>query len=322
MREEQARRLIVKLRNELGPLIVRALDDDDITEIMLNPDGLIWTEGHTTGLKVIGRMDAAQAEALIGTVASSVSTTVTRSSPIVSGELPLNGERFEGMIAPVVASPTFTIRKRAIAVYSLDDYIRSGVISASVASALRVALKDRQNILLCGGTASGKTTLANALIAELATIAREQRVVIIEDTTEIQCAQENAVVMRTSDEVDMTRLLRSTLRMRPDRIIVGEVRGGEALTLLKAWNTGHPGGIATIHANGALAALPRLEQLIAEATTAPMGRLIAGSIDLIVSISKTESGRRVSELVAVDDFMGGRYLTRTIEQKGKPIYAA
>ncbi|WP_195822620.1 P-type conjugative transfer ATPase TrbB [Roseobacter sp. MH60115] len=322
MRDEQVRRLIAKLRNELGPLILRALDDDDITEIMLNPDGLIWTEGHTTGLKVIGRMDAAQAEALIGTVASSVSTTVTRSSPIVSGELPLNGERFEGMIAPVVASPTFTIRKRAIAVYSLDDYIRSGVISASVASALRVALKDRQNILLCGGTASGKTTLANALIAELATIAREQRVVIIEDTTEIQCAQENAVVMRTSDEVDMTRLLRSTLRMRPDRIIVGEVRGGEALTLLKAWNTGHPGGIATIHANGALAALPRLEQLIAEATTAPMGRLIAGSIDLIVSISKTESGRRVSELVAVDDFMGGRYLTRTIEQKGKPIYAA
>ncbi|WP_299681330.1 P-type conjugative transfer ATPase TrbB [uncultured Roseobacter sp.] len=322
MRDEQVRRLIAKLRNELGPLIVQALDDDNITEIMLNPDGLIWTEGHRTGLKTIGRMNAAQAEALIGTVASSVSTTVTRSSPIVSGELPLNGERFEGMIAPVVASPTFTIRKRAIALYSLDDYIRSGVISASVASALRVALQDRQNILLCGGTATGKTTLANALIAELATIAREQRVVIIEDTTEIQCAQENAVVMRTSDDVDMTRLLRSTLRMRPDRIIVGEVRGGEALTLLKAWNTGHPGGIATIHANNALAALPRLEQLIAEATTAPMGTLIAGSIDLVVSISKTENGRRVNELVAVDDFQGGQYRTRIIEQKEKPIYAA
>lgn len=322
MRDEQTRRLIAKLRNELGPLVVRALDDDDITEVMLNPDGCIWTEGHTTGLRVIGRMDAAQAEALIGTVASAVSTTVTRSSPIVSGELPLNGERFEGMIAPVVASPTFTIRKRAVAVYSLDDYIRSGVISATVASALRVALRDRQNILLCGGTASGKTTLANALIAELAVIAREQRVVIIEDTTEIQCAQENAVVMRTSDDVDMTRLLRSTLRMRPDRIIVGEVRGGEALTLLKAWNTGHPGGIATIHANNALAALPRLEQLIAEATTAPMGTLIAGAVDLIVSISKTESGRRVNELVAVDDFVGGQYRTRIIEQKEKPIYAA
>ncbi len=316
------RRLIAKLRNELGPLIVRALDDDDVTEIMLNPDGLIWTEGHRSGLKTIGKMDAAQAEALIGTVASSVSTTVTRSSPIVSGELPLNGERFEGMIAPVVASPTFTIRKRAVAVYSLDDYIRSGVISASVATALRVALRERQNILLCGGTASGKTTLANALIAELSVIAREQRIVIIEDTTEIQCAQENSVVMRTSDDVDMTRLLRSTLRMRPDRIIVGEVRGGEALTLLKAWNTGHPGGVATIHANNALAALPRLEQLIAEATTAPMGALIAGSIDLIVSITKTEYGRRVDELVAVDDFLGGQYRTRTIEQKEKPIYAA
>ncbi|WP_300064540.1 P-type conjugative transfer ATPase TrbB [uncultured Roseobacter sp.] len=322
MREEQVRRLIAKLRNELGPLIVRALDDDDVTEIMLNPDGLIWTEGHRSGLKTIGKMDAAQAEALIGTVASSVSTTVTRSSPIVSGELPLNGERFEGMIAPVVASPTFTIRKRAVAVYSLDDYIRSGVISASVATALRVALRERQNILLCGGTASGKTTLANALIAELSVIAREQRIVIIEDTTEIQCAQENSVVMRTSDDVDMTRLLRSTLRMRPDRIIVGEVRGGEALTLLKAWNTGHPGGVATIHANNALAALPRLEQLIAEATTAPMGALIAGSIDLIVSITKTEYGRRVDELVAVDDFLGGQYRTRTIEQKEKPIYAA
>lgn len=322
MRDEKARRLIAKLRNELGPLIVQALDDDDITEVMLNPDGLVWTEGHTTGLKVIGRMKIAQAEALIGTVASSVSTTVTRLSPIVSGELPLNGERFEGMIAPVVAAPTFTIRKRAITVYSLEEYIRSGVLSPAVADTLRAALRDRQNILLCGGTASGKTTLANALIAELATIASEQRVVIIEDTKEIQCAQENAVIMRTSDDVDMTRLLRSTLRMRPDRIIVGEVRGGEALTLLKAWNTGHPGGIATIHANSALAALPRLEQLIAEATTAPMGRLIAGSIDLIVSISKTENGRRVNELVTVDDFTGGQYCTRTIEQKEKPIYAA
>jgi type IV secretion system protein TrbB len=315
MREEQARRLVAKLRNELGPLIIAALDDDDITEVMLNPDGTVWTEGHASGLRKIGGMDAVRAEALIGTVASSVATTVTRSSPIVSGELALNGERFEGMIPPVVAAPTFTIRKRAIAVYSLNDYVASGVLSSAMAGYLRAALKERQNILLCGGTATGKTTLANALIAELVHIARDQRLVIIEDTTEIQCAQENAVVMRTSDEVSMTRLLRSTLRMRPDRIIVGEVRGGEALTLLKAWNTGHPGGIATIHANNARAALPRLEQLVGEATSAPMGALIGGAVDLIVSITRTEKGRRVSELLAVEDFVNGAYVVREIDLK-------
>lgn len=322
MRTEHERRLVAKLRNELGPQITQALQDDDITEVMLNPDGMVWTEGHATGLKMIGKMEAAQAEALIGTVASSVSSTVTRSSPIVSGELALNGERFEGMIPPVVSAPTFTIRKRAIAVFSLDDYVHSGVISPSVAETLRLALRDRQNILLCGGTASGKTTLANALIAEIAQVAPKQRLVIIEDTTEIQSAQDNTVVMRTSDDVDMTRLLKSTLRMRPDRIIVGEVRGGEALTLLKAWNTGHPGGIATIHANSAREALPRLEQLVGEATRAPMGALIAGAIDLIVSITKTERGRRISDVVAVDDFMGGEYRTRTIKQKEKPRHAA
>ena len=315
MEQEKKRRLKNKLSIELGALIVSALDDDDIIEIMLNPDGTLWTEGHVSGFVQIGVMSALDAEAVIGTVAASIGSTITRSSPVVSGELPLNGERFEGLIPPVVPAPSFTIRKRALAVYSLEDYVQQDIMSAAMANRLRTALLERRNIVLSGGTGTGKTTLANALIAELSSIAADDRLVIIEDTAEIQCIQRNAVIMRTSDDVTMAQLLRSTLRMRPDRIIVGEVRGGEALTLLKSWNTGHPGGIATVHSNTADAALTRLEQLVSEATSAPMQALIGEAVDMVVSIEKTEKGRRVRQLLEVEQYVGGDYKTRAIGEK-------
>jgi type IV secretion system protein VirB11 len=319
--QEKRQRLIDKLSVELGPKILEALDDEDIIEVMLNPDGVLWTEGHNSGFCRIGEIAALNAEAIIGTVAASVGTTITRTSPVVSGELPLKGERFEGLIPPVVPSPAFTIRKRAIAIYSLKDYVNQGIMSPDIANRLRTAILARKNIVLSGGTGTGKTTLANALIAELASLTPRDRLVIIEDTAEIQCIQENAVVMRTSDEVTMAHLLRSTLRMRPDRIIVGEVRGGEALTLLKSWNTGHPGGIATVHSNTAEAALTRLQQLVAEATLAPMGELIGEAVDLVVSIIKTDQGRRIDDLLEVDRFAGGDFLTRTISsEKEKAAY--
>lgn len=321
MEREKKQRLINKLSVEFGPKILEALDDDDIIEVMLNPGGSLWTEGHASGFRRIGEMSALDAEAIIGTVAASVGTTITSSSPVVSGELPLKGERFEGLIPPVVPSPAFTIRKRAIAVYSLEDYVVQGIMTPDIANRLRTAVLERKNIVLSGGTGTGKTTLANALIAELASVAPHDRLVIIEDTAEIQCIQENAVVMRTSDEVSMAQLLRSTLRMRPDRIIVGEVRGGEALTLLKSWNTGHPGGIATVHSNTAPAALTRLQQLVAEATEADMGALIGEAVDLVVSIIKTDKGRQIGELLEVDRYSGGDFMTRSISSdKEKAAY--
>jgi type IV secretion system protein VirB11 len=223
---------------------------------------------------------------------------VTRHKPIVSAELPPRGERFEGLLPPVSRAPCFAIRKPAGRIFALDDYVSSGVVTAEQRQALKDAVASRANIIVAGGTGSGKTTLANALLAEIARL--NERVVLLEDTRELQCAAEDVVALRTQPgSVTLSDLVRSTLRLRPDRIIVGEVRGGEALDLLKAWNTGHPGGIATLHANSAQAALARLEQLAMEACTTPPTALIAEAIDLIVFIQRGgPAGRVVSEIYA------------------------
>jgi type IV secretion system protein VirB11 len=224
-------------------------------------------------------------------------TVVNAEHPILEGELPLDGSRIGGALPPVTANPTFAIRKRAIRLFTLADYVSSGALDPGHAEMLRVAISRRENILIAGSTGSGKTTFANALIREIAAEAgSSERVVIIEDTVELQCAAANRIELRTNECADMTKLLRTTMRLRPDRIIVGEVRGAEALTLLKAWNTGHPGGISTIHANNCLAALTRLEQLIEEAHVRPQPRLVAEAINVVVWIARTSKGRRVQEI--------------------------
>src|SRR6185437_5925389 len=151
---------------------------------------------------------------------------------------------------------------------------------------------------------TGKTTLTNAILAYMTVIASEHRLVIIEDTSELQCAAENAVMLRATDTVTMLRLLKTTMRLRPDRIIIGEVRGGEALALLKAWNTGHPGGVTTIHANSARAALTRLSSLVQEAGVPAQSELIAETINLLVFIVRNSARRRVTELVRVAGYDG------------------
>ena len=141
---------------------------------------------------------------------------------------------------PVALQPSFAIRVPAARVFRLEDYVGGTTMSEAAACALRRAVKSRQNILVVGGTGSGKTTLTNALLAEIAN--EDHRILILEDTRELQCAAKDCVSLRTQASVSMRDLVRSTLRLRPDRIVVGEVRGGEALDLLKAWSTGHPGG--------------------------------------------------------------------------------
>jgi type IV secretion system protein VirB11 len=185
--------------------------------------------------------------------------------------------------------------------------VRSGVMSEQQALTIRSAISSRLNIIISGGTGSGKTTLANAVINEIVKSAPDDRLVILEDTAEIQCTADNAVLLHTSDTVDMARLLKSTMRLRPDRIVVGEVRDGAALTLLKAWNTGHPGGVATIHSNTAMSALRRLEQLTAEASQQPMQEVIGEAVDLIISIERTARGRRVRDVIQVERYAHGQY---------------
>jgi type IV secretion system protein VirB11 len=228
------------LRTALGPAIAGYLEDPSIVEVMLNPDGRLWIDRLSGGLEDTGcRVTPADAERIVRLVAHHVGVEVHAGSPRVSAELPEGGERFEGLVPPVVAAPCFAIRRPAVAVFTLGDYVEAGIMSGDHAELLRTAIRERKNILVAGGTSTGKTTLVNALLAEVAKTG--DRVVLIEDTRELQCAAPNLVALRTKDgAASLSDLIRSSLRLRPDRIPIGEVRGAEALDLLKAWGTGHP----------------------------------------------------------------------------------
>lgn len=300
LRSETHKRGNRMLRTALGPEIQRWLDEADVIEVMLNPDGKLWVDRLQTGMADTGvSLSPDAAERIIRLVAHHVGIEVHAKAPRVSAELPQTGERFEGLLPPVVQAPTFAIRKPAVAVFTLEDYAAAGIMSEMEAAALREAVLSRQNILVAGGTGSGKTTLANALLAEIAKT--DDRVVLIEDTRELQCTAPNCVALRTKDGVaSLSDLVRSSLRLRPDRIPIGEVRGAEALDLLKAWGTGHPGGIGTIHAGSAIGALRRMEQLIQEAVVTVPRPLIAETITVIAVLARTTHGRRLIELAHVE----------------------
>jgi type IV secretion system protein VirB11 len=287
------------LRTALGPAIADYLDDPTIVEVMLNPDGRLWIDRLSGGLEDSGQtMPAGDGERIVRLVAHHVGVEVHAGAPRVSAELPETGERFEGLLPPVVTAPAFAIRKPAVAVFTLDDYVTNSIMTASQAAVLRQAVSARKNILVAGGTSTGKTTLTNALLAEIAHTT--DRVVLIEDTRELQCQTPNLVALRTKDGVaSLSDLVRSALRLRPDRIPIGEVRGAEALDLLKAWGTGHPGGIGTIHAGTAVGALRRLEQLIQEAVVTVPKPLIAETINLIAVLTGRGRERRLSELATI-----------------------
>jgi type IV secretion system protein TrbB len=317
-----AARRLAMLRTALGPEITAALADPLVLEVMVNPDGALRLdrlgEGRTD-TKV--RFDAAQVERIIRLVATHRHAEVHAERPIISAELPFDGqrsgERFEGLLPPVSTAPCFSIRKPAVRIYTLSDYVDDGIISAEAASLLKLAVVDRLNILIAGGTSSGKTTLANALLAEMAYL--DERVILIEDTRELQSPAPDTVALRTRPGVvSMADLVRSTLRLRPDRIIVGEVRGAEVLDMLKAWNTGHPGGIATVHANSAYRALDRLEQLAQEAVATVPRSLIASAIDIVVFIAGRGLQRRVESIARLRglDSTGG-YLLIDLLTPGK-----
>ncbi len=315
-------RLVRKLQDALGDQLCIALEDATVVEIMLNPDGRLFIERLGHGVAPAGAMSTAAAEVVIGSVAHALQSEADDERPIISGELPIGGHRFEGLLPPVVSGPAFTIRRRASRLIPLNDYVTSKVMTEAQASAIRSAIDARMNIVISGGTGSGKTTLANAIIAEIVLSAPDDRMVILEDTAEIQCAAENAVCLHTSDTVDMARLLKSTMRLRPDRIIVGEVRDGAALTLLKAWNTGHPGGVTTIHSNTAMSALRRLEQLTAEASQQPMQEVIGEAVDLVVSIERTGKGRRVREVIHIEGYRNNHYQTEHYAQLDEDSHVA
>jgi type IV secretion system protein VirB11 len=297
---QAAERSARMLRTAMGAAIAEWLVEPAVIEIMLNPDGQLWLDRLGEGLSATGvSMAAADAERIIRLVAHHVGEEAHGGRPRISAEMPLTGERFEGLLPPLVRAPCFAIRKAAVAIFGLDDYVAAEVMSVEQAQILAEAVRRRDNILIAGATSSGKTTLVNALLREIA--GGDDRVIILEDTRELQCTAPNQVALRTKEAVASLRdLVRSAMRLRPDRILIGEVRGSEALDLIKAWGTGHPGGVATLHAGSALGALLRLEQLIQEATVTVPRALIADTVDLIAVLAGRGAQRRLIELARVE----------------------
>lgn len=332
IRDEQHDRLDAKLRREFGHTVLALLADSRTEDIVLNPDSCLWAKRIGTGFERVGQMGPAQASSALNTVAAWHGTVLNHERPILETELPLDGSRFEGIVSPVVRHPIFAIRLRPRKIFTLGDYENTRILTgkddslndvrkrdqfaetirdSSHTEIIRRAIAAKKNILVVGSTGSGKTTLVNAILDALAELAPDDRVISIEDTTELQCNVPNYVDLRSAGDVTMLDCLRACMRLKPTRIVVGEVRGQEAHALLKAWNTGHPGGAATVHANDALSGLIRLESLVAEATSAPQQALIAAAVDLVVFIDEEAgipAGRKVREVALVDGYRDGRYL--------------
>jgi len=307
---EQLRRLDSKLKNEFGMCIVNALENTDVLEICVNSDGRIWLEEKGKRLYDTGeKIPPENLTAALGTIAAMNGMELNESTPVLEGRLPLDGSRVEGAVPPTTrGGPSISIRKHASAIFPLSQYESENRIPKEAADYLREAIRSAKNILVAGGTSSGKTTFVNALIRELLEIAPNDRLIVIEDTQELQCATTNKQSFVTSGNVSMQKLLKTAMRYRPDRIIIGEVRGGEALDLLKSWNTGHPGGLATVHANSAPAALLRLEQLISEVSVTPMQALIAEAINIVVYMKEFgRLGRQETEIISVTGYGEGEY---------------
>jgi type IV secretion system protein TrbB len=334
--DEHHQRLETKLKRELGDQVLALLNEDRTEDILLNPDGSLWAKRMAEGFTRIGELPAAQASSALSTIAAWRGTVLNHEHPILETELPIDGSRFEGIVSPVVRRPVFAIRLRPRRIFPLDEYEASGILSTKDdplnhirrqddflnavrglkhAEIIRTAVRAKKNILVVGSTGSGKTTFVNACLDALASLAPHDRVISIEDTTELQCPVENYLDLRAVGDVTMLECLRACMRLKPTRIVLGEVRGAEAHTLLKAWNTGHPGGMATVHANDAVSGLIRLESLVAEATSAPQQTLIAEAVDVVIFIdeeSELRAGRKVRELLLVTGYANGQYLVEHV----------
>jgi len=328
---DQYARLEAKLKRELGEAILNLLAEEGVEDILLNPDSTLWVKRRGAGFVQAGTMPPATAASALGTIAAWRGTVLNHEHPILETELPLDGSRFEGVVQPVVREPVFAIRLRPRKVFTLDEYETAGILTGMGdisnrarqqedfalavrglrhAEIIRAAVRARKNILVVGATGSGKTTLLNGILDAIAELTPLDRVISIEDTTELQCRVRNYLDLRAVGDVTMLECLRASMRLKPTRIVVGEVRGAEAHTLLKAWNTGHPGGLGTVHANGALLGLTRLESLVAEGTDTPQQALIAETVDLVIFVDPEPSlkaGRKVRELLLVSGWKDGQY---------------
>lgn len=305
-------RILAILKSSLGEKINSYFEDEDIIEIMLNDDKTVWVDSLTKGMYFTGIiLENTEAMKIINTVATFMEAKVDKKNPRMSAELPDTGFRFESVIPPNVDNPIFTIRKKSILIFTLDDYVRMGSLTEFQKGVIEKAINNYKNILIVGGTSTGKTTFANACIGA---IPKKDRLVILEDTKEIRSLCPNKISLKTSIYTSMEELFYSTMRLRPDRIVVGEIRGATSLDLLTAWNSGHGGGVSTIHSDSTEGALEQLEQYNQRKSVDKQQKLIGKAIDLVVVLKRVNGERKVVEIKEVLGFENGEYIIREVKE--------
>jgi pilus assembly protein CpaF len=310
---EERRELVRQLTDDIlgyGPL-ERYLSDDSVTEVMVNGPDHVYVERSGKIERADARfVDEAHLMRIIDKIVSQVGRRVDEASPMVDARLP-DGSRVNAIIPPLALNgPTVTIRKFSRDPYTVNDLITFGTLSPRAAQFVAAAVRGKLNILISGGTGTGKTTTLNAMSAF---IPGDERIVTIEDAAELQLQQEHVITLESrpaniegSGEIKIRELVRNALRMRPDRIIVGEVRGAETVDMLQAMNTGHEGSLTTIHANSPRDALSRLETLVLTAGVELPHRAIreqiASAFDLLIQIERLVDGSR--RITAISEVLG------------------
>jgi type IV secretion system protein VirB11 len=311
--EEQRIRLLEKLSREVSGAIQLALDEKSVIEVVCNSDGSVWKLSQSSGWNEIDKISPAKADSILSTVAALTDNIINNDNPQIQCVFPLDGSRLQGLLPPAVTAPVFDIRKHSQHIYSIEEYIAAGIMTSAQAEIIKEAVISRKNILISGGTCSGKTTLTKTIIDLAAKLgAQGERFVIIEDTRELYCTAKNSVSIHAYTRDMLSKFTQSAMRLRPDRVILGEVRGREAYDLMYLLNSGHPGSFTTIHANDARMALHKFLMLARESGEDVHPQRVVECFDIVVSISRTDSKLRISEIVEVQDYEVSDFIINNI----------
>jgi type IV secretion system protein VirB11 len=310
---EQQERLLEKLSREVSGPIQAALEDKEVIEIVCNSDGSIWKLSQENGWKEIDKISSAKADSILSTVAALTDNIVNSKNPQIQCVFPLDGSRLQGLLPPAVTAPIFDIRKHSAHIFTIEEYIAAKIMTREQAEIIEQAIIARKNILISGGTCSGKTTLTKTIIDLAAKLGTPgERFVIIEDTRELYCTAKNAVSIHAYTRDMLSQFTQSAMRLRPDRVILGEVRGREAYDLMYLLNSGHPGSFTTIHANNARLALHKFLMLARESGEDIHPQRVVECFDIVISISRSAVGLRVEEIVEVSDYQVSDFIIKNI----------
>ncbi len=313
--EEQRERLLEKLSREVRGPIQTALNDKDVIEIVCNSDGTVWKLSRQGGWEEVDHISSAKADSILSTVAALTENIINLNNPQIQCAFPLDGSRLQGLSPPAVPTPIFDIRKHSAHIYSIDEYVKDRIITQEQADIIREAVTARQNILISGGTCSGKTTLAKTIIDLARMLGKPgERYVIIEDTKELHCKAKNIVHIHAYSRDMLSRFTQAAMRLRPDRVIVGEVRGREAYDLMYLLNSGHPGSFTTIHANNSRLALHKFLMLARESGEDVHPNRVVECFDIVISIKRTEHGLRVDDVAEVVGYDRSDFIVKSLSQ--------